>query len=145
MPAGTVLWFNPTKGFGFIKRDGGGKDVFIHVNEIKLVGRTEVREGQRIAFEVDMSPKGKPTAKKLNLLDIPVGKHQESGTVKWFDPRKGYGFIVPGCGGGDVFLHISAVERAGRTALEQGESVGFTRVQQNDGKICATELSFGHR
>ena len=48
------------------------------------------------------------------------------GTVKWFNPTKGYGFIQPKTGGKDVFVHISAVERAGLSTLNEGQAVEFT-------------------
>lgn len=49
------------------------------------------------------------------------------GTVKWFNSTKGYGFIQPDLGGKDVFVHISAVEKAGYTSLVEGTKVGFVR------------------
>jgi CspA family cold shock protein len=55
-----------------------------------------------------------------------------SGTVKWFNATKGYGFIQPADGGADVFVHISAVERAGLRGLVEGQTVGYD--MQRDGK-----------
>jgi cold shock protein len=62
-----------------------------------------------------------------------------SGTVKWFNPTKGYGFIQPAGGGKDVFVHISAVERAGLTTLNEGQKVEF-EVVANRGKESAENL-----
>ena len=62
-----------------------------------------------------------------------------SGTVKWFNPTKGYGFITPDSGGNDVFVHISAVEKAGLRALDEGQKITF-EVEENRGKEAATEL-----
>jgi CspA family cold shock protein len=63
-----------------------------------------------------------------------------SGTVKWFNPTKGYGFIQPSGGGGkDVFVHISAVERAGLSTLNEGQQVDFELVS-NRGKESAENL-----
>jgi CspA family cold shock protein len=64
-----------------------------------------------------------------------------TGTVKWFNPQKGYGFIQPGGGGGgrDVFVHISAVERAGLSTLNEGQHVDFELVT-NRGKTSAENL-----
>ncbi|MCB9964786.1 MAG: cold-shock protein [Rhodospirillales bacterium] len=50
---------------------------------------------------------------------------QTTGTVKWFNDQKGFGFIQPDNGGNDVFVHISAVERAGMRTLKEGQKVGF--------------------
>ena len=64
-----------------------------------------------------------------------------SGTVKWFNPTKGYGFIQPQDGGGgrDVFVHISAVERAGLSSLNEGQVVEY-ELESNRGKESATNL-----
>jgi CspA family cold shock protein len=61
------------------------------------------------------------------------------GTVKWFNPTKGYGFIAPDTGGKDVFVHISAVERAGLNSLTEGQSVSFDIVNER-GKDAAANL-----
>jgi cold shock protein len=61
------------------------------------------------------------------------------GTVKWFNPTKGYGFIQPQGGGKDVFVHISAVERAGLSALNEGQTVEYEEAS-NRGKISADNL-----
>jgi cold shock protein len=65
-----------------------------------------------------------------------------SGTVKWFNPTKGYGFIQPSDGGKDVFVHISAVERAGLNTLNEGQKVSF-ELQTERGKTSATNLKVG--
>ena len=62
-----------------------------------------------------------------------------TGTVKWFNPAKGYGFIQPQAGGKDVFVHISAVERAGLTSLNEGQTVDY-EVVSNRGKESAENL-----
>jgi CspA family cold shock protein len=62
-----------------------------------------------------------------------------SGTVKWFNTTKGYGFIEPDQGGGDVFVHVSAVEAAGLRGLNEGQRVSFD-VQQERGRSAAVNL-----
>ena len=62
-----------------------------------------------------------------------------SGTVKWFNGQKGYGFIQPDDGSKDVFVHISAVERAGLTGLNEGQKVSY-EVAMERGKAAATNL-----
>jgi cold shock protein len=64
------------------------------------------------------------------------------GTVKWFNPTKGYGFIQPETGGKDVFVHISAVERAGLTSLNEGARVSYEE-QERRGKVSAENLRIG--
>jgi CspA family cold shock protein len=64
-----------------------------------------------------------------------------NGTVKWFNGQKGFGFIQPDDGGNDVFVHISAVERAGMTSLQEGQKVGFELERDpRSGKLSAGQL-----
>ena len=62
-----------------------------------------------------------------------------TGTVKWFNPTKGYGFIQPIGGGNDMFVHISAVEQAGLSTLNEGQSIEY-EVESNRGKESAVKL-----
>lgn len=64
-----------------------------------------------------------------------------SGTVKWFDSMKGFGFIAPDEGSSDAFVHISAVERAGLSGLSEGQRVKYELQQGNNGKYSAENLS----
>lgn len=63
-----------------------------------------------------------------------------TGIVKWFNPTKGYGFIEPGDGSKDVFVHISAVEHAGLTTLNEGQKIEFELVAGQGGKSSAENL-----
>lgn len=63
-----------------------------------------------------------------------------SGTVKWFNTTKGYGFIEPQDGGKDVFVHISAVERSGLTGLADNQKVSFELEEGRDGRQMASDL-----
>jgi CspA family cold shock protein len=62
-----------------------------------------------------------------------------TGTVKWFNSQKGYGFIQPQGGGGDVFVHVSAVERAGLSTLNEGQQIEY-QLEENRGKTSAVNL-----
>ena len=62
------------------------------------------------------------------------------GTVKWFNSQKGYGFIQPEDGSKDVFVHISAVERAGMRSLDEGQRVSFDLETGRQGKVAAVNL-----
>jgi cold shock protein len=65
------------------------------------------------------------------------------GTVKWFNATKGYGFIKPDAGGPDVFVHISAVERAGYTGLAEGAKLSYELVTTRAGKTAPENLRIG--
>ena len=65
------------------------------------------------------------------------------GTVKWFNATKGYGFIQPDSGGQDVFVHISAVEKAGYTGLAEGAKVSYELISGRSGKTSAENLRIG--
>jgi len=65
------------------------------------------------------------------------------GTVKWFNSQKGFGFIQPEDGSKDVFVHISAVERAGMTNLNEGQTISYELERGNQGKTSAVNLQAG--
>ena len=69
MPNGTVKWFNPTKGFGFIAPDNGGSDVFVHISAVERSGLNGLNDGQKISFDEETDPKkGKTSAVNLKAL-----------------------------------------------------------------------------
>jgi CspA family cold shock protein len=63
-----------------------------------------------------------------------------TGTVKWFNTTKGYGFIHPDDGGADVFVHITAVQRSGLQGLDEGQAVTYELREQRNGKMAAEDL-----
>jgi CspA family cold shock protein len=69
MTKGTVKWFNYDKGFGFIQPDDGGKDAFVHISAVERAGLSDLREGQKVGFElIADSRSGKLSAEKLEIL-----------------------------------------------------------------------------
>ncbi len=69
MPTGTVKWFNPAKGYGFIEPDDGGKDAFVHISAVERAGLSSLNEGQKISFEVQQGQNGKSSAENLSIMD----------------------------------------------------------------------------
>ncbi len=63
-----------------------------------------------------------------------------TGTVKWFNPTKGFGFIEPDAGGADAFVHISAVEKAGLSSLQENQKVSYELVEGRNGKSSAEDI-----
>ncbi len=125
MPQGTVRWFDPERGFGFLAPEDGSADLFVHASEIAGDGATRLlREGQAVEFEVGEGDRG-PQARGVRVTgavaaDAVLGV---LGTVKWYEPAKGYGFASPDGGGSEVFLHSSAIVTGG--VVTAGQRVAF--------------------
>ena len=163
---GVVKFFNGQKGFGFIVRDDGGEDVFVHISAVEQAGLTGLAEGQPLEFTlVDRGGRISATDLKIEGEPLPVedrgpprsergagggaergGPQRQltgekaSGTVKFFNAMKGFGFIQRDDGQPDAFVHISAVERAGMTNLNEGDRLEFELEVDRRGKYAAVNL-----
>ena len=69
MSTGTVKWFNPTKGFGFIEPEDGSNDVFVHISAVERAGLGSLNEGQKVSFELQRGQNGKSSAENLSVAD----------------------------------------------------------------------------
>ena len=69
MAKGTVKWFNPTKGYGFIEPEDGGKDAFVHISAVERAGLNGLNEGQKVSFDLEPGRNGKSSAENLKLVD----------------------------------------------------------------------------
>lgn len=152
---GIVKFFNAQKGFGFIVRDDGGEDVFVHISAVEQAGLTGLAEGQPLGFNL-VDRNGKVSASDLVIdgdpLPVPEAAERDSGpqrqltgekasgTVKFFNSMKGFGFIQRDDGQPDAFVHISAVERAGMPTLNEGDRLNFELEVDRRGKHAAVNL-----
>ncbi len=150
---GMVKFFNVQKGFGFIQQEGGGEDVFVHISAVERAGLEGLAEGQELQYNL-VDRGGKVSAQDLQMVgDViavaakPAAPQREltgeraKGTVKFFNAMKGFGFLVREDGQPDAFVHISAVERSGLTALNEGERYEFDLEVDRRGKHSAVNLT----
>ncbi|HEY6814318.1 MAG TPA: cold-shock protein [Croceibacterium sp.] len=149
---GKVKFFNGQKGFGFIQRDEGGEDVFVHISQVERAGLEGLAEGQELQFNL-VDRGGKISAADLQVVgDViavpqkPAGPQRQltgdkaTGTVKFFNSMKGFGFITRDDGKEDAFVHISAVERSGLKAINEGDRFEFDLEVDRRGKYSAVNL-----
>ena len=152
MASGTVKWFNPVKGFGFIQPETGRDDVFVHISQVERAGLDGLAEGQELQFNL-VDRGGKVSAQDIQVVgdvipvaDKPAAPQREltgervTGTVKFFNGTKGFGFLVRDDGQPDAFVHISAVERSGLGGLNEGERYEFDLEVDRRGKHSAVNL-----
>ncbi len=69
MTTGTVKWFNPAKGFGFIEPEDGSNDVFVHISAVERAGLGSLSEGQKVSYELQRGEKGKSSAENLSVIE----------------------------------------------------------------------------
>jgi len=155
---GVVKWFNPEKGFGFVELSDGSGDAFLHGSVLAQSGINAVQPGETLEVHVGPGHKGphitemvsvdhstaKPTTPRRANFGATTSNGsssgiavEETGTVKWFNVERGYGFIARDGGGKDVFIHISVLERSGLSALDQGQYVVVGVVEGRKGLEAA--------
>jgi CspA family cold shock protein len=130
-----VKWFNPAKGFGFVQPDDGSADAFLHVSVVERFGHQSLPQGATIVCDISQGEKG-PQVAQINsieaLPEAPVGPGPDGpagtveGKVKFFNPEKGFGFVIPDDGGKDVFISARMLERLGLGHLEPNQRVRMT-------------------
>jgi CspA family cold shock protein len=154
---GVVKWFSPDKGFGFVELSDGSGDAFLHGSVLTQSGITGIQPGETLEVRVGPGHKGPhvtevlsvdsstaaPTAPRRSSFRAATSSGsslgtavEETGTVKWFNAGRGYGFITLGSAK-DVFVHISALERSGLTSLGEGQHVVVDVVEGRKGPEAA--------
>ena len=159
---GTVKWFDPTKGFGFVVADSGGPDILLHANVLRNFGQSSVADSAGIEVIVQETARGIQAVEVLRIeppasgegvgqplegegeiaepvdLSLPL----EPARVKWFDKAKGFGFANIFGRPEDVFLHIEVLRRSGLADLQPGEAVSLRVVEGKRGRMAMQVTSW---
>ena len=150
---GKVKWFNPAKRFGFIELSDGSGDAFVHATRLAGLGISTLQPGETLELRVAPGERG-PVVTEIIAVDsstavsfkrsrtslaspydraVSEPSVEESGTVKWYNAVKGFGFVVRDGGGKDIFVHASALQRAGIPNLNEGQRVVIGIVEGRKG------------
>ncbi len=151
----TVKWFNPEKGFGFAELADGSGDAFLHIAALQAAGHDTVSPGAKLRVNVGQGAKGPQITRVLEVDETiaaapprrsaqggaasryapdPSTAVDMAGTVKWFNPDKGFGFVACDDGGKDVFLHVSVLQKSGVPQLAEGQRVSMGVVDTPKGR-----------
>jgi cold shock protein len=156
-----VKWFKSEKGFGFVELSNGTGDAFLHIGALQAAGYDSVPPGAKLKVYVGNGAKGAQVTRVLEVDTAgaaerappppqqrfggdqsraprrhpdPATAVQVSGTVKWFDDNKGFGFVQSNDGGKDVFVHISILGPSGVQHLAEGQPVTMRVVDTPKGR-----------
>lgn len=155
---GTVKWFDPGKGFGFVVADTGGPDILLHANVLRNFGQSSVADAAGIELTVQRTQRGIQAVEVLRIdppapvvggepmpdigPEIDLAIPLEPARVKWFDKAKGFGFANVFGRPEDVFLHVEVLRRSGLAELQPGEAVSLRVVEGKRGRMASQVTSW---
>lgn len=151
---GTVKWFDPVKGFGFVVADEGGADILLHVNVLRNYGQSSVADGSRVVLVAQKTERGvqasevisiaPPEGLQTTLEDIIELDGEEiartpmvAARIKWFDKAKGFGFANVFGREEDVFVHMDVLRQSGLSDLAPGEAIAMRVIDGKRGRMAA--------
>ena len=156
----TVKWFHADKGYGFLEREDGLGDVFCHMTAVQASGRDTLLQGAAVTCTVVQGDRGLQVSRIFSVENPAAGPVSSAlaprypgpqasgppspameiaGTVKFFDPARGFGFVVPDEDGPEVFVHASTLFRSGMTDLSPGQRV-FVRAESAERGLQAARI-----
>jgi len=151
--SGSVKWFDPAKGYGFIAPDEDLPDILLHVTCLRRDGFQTASEGTRVVCDVIRRAKGlqafrmraMDASTAVNPSQLPQRTHVvvvpesdwEKGMVKWFNRLRGFGFLTRGPQTADILVHMETLRRCGFVELRQGQAVLVRYGRGPDGLIAA--------
>lgn len=155
---GSVKWFDPGKGFGFLVSDDGGPDILLHANVLRNYGQGSVTDGARIEVIVQATTRGLQAVEVVSIAppeqagiapledfsgvseDELAAAPLEAARVKWFDKSKGFGFANVFGRSEDIFIHIEVLRRSGLSDLLPGEALALRSIESSRGRMAVEVL-----
>ncbi len=151
---GTVKWFDPVKGFGFVLSDDGGADILLHVNVLRNFGQSSVADGAKVELMAQQTDRGVQGSEVLSITP-PQGGHTTlediaeldkdeivsnpmvAARIKWFDKAKGFGFANVFGKSEDIFVHMDVLRQSGLSDLGPGEAIAMRVIEGKRGRMAA--------
>lgn len=159
-----VKWFMPMKGYGFLEPEDGTPDLFCHLTVVEASGRDTLPQGAIVTCEIAPGDRGPQVSRIVSVESpaaapdpaarsrpfdsrypgpqtdaVPSASRELSGTVKFYDPARGFGFVIPDAGSREVYVHASVLLRSGVADLLAGQRVSV-RAESVPRGLQATEI-----